>query len=88
MTVYKVTVTLQYPAWNEKDGITFVVRAASKSAAIKEARRINRDGGQVCSEHGRTTWTATESDDQTAATSEEDEARWRREDEEARRGSW
>jgi hypothetical protein len=60
MMRYKVTVTVQYPAWDERDGIVFYVEASSKAAAIKAARRENEIGGQIHREHGRATWRAVE----------------------------
>jgi len=36
---YKVIATLQYPAWNQKDGIEFIVYAKSKTDAAKQTRR-------------------------------------------------
>ena len=55
---YRVTVTVQHPAWNERDGITFYVEAMSKADAIRRARRANAEGGQIYSQHGRATWRA------------------------------
>ena len=60
MKRYKVTATVQYPAWDEKDGITFYVEAANKAAAIKSARRESDKYGQVHREQGRATWRAVE----------------------------
>lgn len=58
---YNVIVTVQYPAWNERDGIVFYdIKAASKADAIKEARRENAIGGQIHREQGRATWRAVE----------------------------
>jgi hypothetical protein len=56
MSDYRVVVTVQYPAWNERDGITFYVTASSKAEAIKEARCLNERGGQVHSKQGRAVW--------------------------------
>lgn len=55
---YIVTVTLQYPAYDERSGIRFYVQASSKSEAIAAARRQNARGGQVHREQGRATWRA------------------------------
>ncbi len=84
MTTYIVTVTVQFPAHDERDGITFTVKAESKAKAIKEAREMNRSGGQVHSEQGRAVWSAAEAPegttaDESAGPSEEDFARWARE---------
>ena len=43
---YLVRLDVQFPAWNERDGITFEVDAAtSKSDAIKQARRMASAAG-------------------------------------------
>ena len=57
-TNYIVTATVRYPAYDERDGIRFYVRATSKAEAIKSARRQNRRGGQVHSQNGPATWRA------------------------------
>jgi len=45
MTEYRVTLRFQFPAWNEKSGIPFLVHARNKSEAIKYAKRqAERDG--------------------------------------------
>ena len=60
---YRVIVRVQYPAWNEQDGVVFYVEAASKRDAIKQARRLNEQGGQIDGyQHGLSWWTATLSD--------------------------
>lgn len=57
---YRVVVRVQFPSWNERDGIVFYVEADSKSEAVKAARRENALGGQVDScQHGLSWWTAT-----------------------------
>ena len=60
MREYKVTVTVQYPSWDEQDGIVFYVSASSKADAIAAARMENARGGQVHRGQGRATWRATE----------------------------
>jgi hypothetical protein len=47
MTEYKVTLTFQYPAWDEKGGIPFYVMATSKSYAIRQARYDAVVGGHI-----------------------------------------
>jgi len=47
MTEYEVTMTFQYPAWDEKGGIPFYVTATSKSDAIKKARYQAVAGGHI-----------------------------------------
>lgn len=59
MKQFIVTVTVQHPAYDERDGIRFYVQAETKAAAIVAARRQNRNGGQVHSQQGRATWKAT-----------------------------
>jgi len=45
---YEVTCRFQYPAWDEKEGITITVAANSKSEAIRRARtRFYNDGHTV-----------------------------------------
>lgn len=45
MIEYFVALRLQYPAWDERDGIEYVVSASSKSQANKLARiEADRDG--------------------------------------------
>jgi hypothetical protein len=61
MTEYRVTLTFQFPAWDEKDGIAFYVRASSKAEAIKFARMdAKRDGhiGYGFTGKGRATFRA------------------------------
>lgn len=62
MESYKVTVTVQHPAWNERDGFTFYVEASTKAEAIKAARRENQRDGIIHSQHGRATWRAAIAD--------------------------
>lgn len=57
---YVVTVTVQYPAWNERDGIRFYVEATGKADAIRKARRENDRDGQIHREQGRAVWRAAE----------------------------
>jgi len=63
MSTYRVTVRVQYPAWDERDGFIFHVDATSKRDAIKAARHLNAQGGQVHSQQGLSWWTATPSED-------------------------
>lgn len=60
---YTVIVTVQYPSWNERDGIEFSVEATCKAEAIRKARRENAIGGQVHSQQGRAVWRAIEAID-------------------------
>ena len=53
---YNVTMRFAFPAWDEKDGITYVVFASSKAQACKRARRIADDDGHS----GRRFFTAVE----------------------------
>lgn len=52
---YEVTMTLQFPAWDEKNGITLTVQAKSKSDAIRQARREFDARGHMGSQSGRKT---------------------------------
>lgn len=44
---YTVTISFQFPAWDERDGITYSVEAASKSDAIAKVRRTARNDGHI-----------------------------------------
>lgn len=44
---YQVLMTFKYPAWDEKNGVTFDVRARSKAEAVKAARRQASDEGHT-----------------------------------------
>lgn len=58
-SAYTVTLQVQFPAWNERDGITFEIESAdSKSDAIKQARRMAEAAGYD-RHSGRKTFTAT-----------------------------
>lgn len=54
---YDVTISFQYPAWDEKDGITYRdIDAATKAEAIARVRRqANRDGHIPAVGKGRAT---------------------------------
>lgn len=58
LTEYTVVQRMQYPAWDEKDGIRYTVTARSKGDAVKKARRVAWDYGNT---GGGLSWfTATE----------------------------
>ena len=58
---YRVTLRFQYPAWDEKDGITYTQTATSKSQAIRYTRRDAQDDGHLPAHgKGRATLIATE----------------------------
>jgi hypothetical protein len=62
---YTVTVRFQFPAWDERDGISIEVQADSKRSAIREGKRIlARDGhtGPTVGK-GRQTFSATPLED-------------------------
>lgn len=57
---FTVTLTVQFPAYNERDGIEFEIEAAtSKSDAIKQARRKAEAAGYDRNS-GRKVFTARE----------------------------
>jgi hypothetical protein len=59
MTPYAVTLRFQFPAWDEKNGIRYEVRAACKSDAISYARQLaTRDGHIPAAKKGRVTFRA------------------------------
>jgi hypothetical protein len=57
---YDVTIRFQFPAWDEKDGITYAAVAANtKAEAIQRARqKAQRDGHLPSSGRGRASLTA------------------------------
>lgn len=58
---FNVTLRFQHPAWDERDGICFEVRARTKSEAIKYAKmKAERDGyiGGHAAGNGRATFKA------------------------------
>lgn len=59
---YTVTMRFQYPAWDEKDGIQYPIRAASKSDACAAARRQAYNDGHLCGGKGRVTFSAKEAE--------------------------
>lgn len=63
---YLVTLTFQFPAWDEKDGLTIRVYADSKSKAIKYAKVEFEQAGHISSgaRQGRTTLRAVLDTDQ------------------------
>jgi len=58
--LYTVTIKFQFPAWNQKDGISYDVRAESKSQAIKFIRSQAERDGHTGKNIGRFTFTAVE----------------------------
>lgn len=59
--MYNVRVRFQYPAWDEKDGMTYEVEARSKSDAVRQARNQVSDEGH--SHKGLMWFTATVAED-------------------------
>ena len=62
---YTVTIRFQSPAWDEVNGIPYTgIEATSKSAAIKQVRRLAWDDGHtaLATGKGRITFTATETE--------------------------
>lgn len=59
MTQYVVTLRFQYPAYDERAGLTFYVDADSKAQAVDRARyEARRDGHVPATGKGRATFTA------------------------------
>ena len=58
---FAVTMTKQFPAWDERQGITVDVQARTKAEAIKYARREMADAGHTGSGCGRAYFKAVES---------------------------
>jgi hypothetical protein len=59
METYTVLAMPVFPAWDEREGYQYVVRAKSKSEAIKRARRQHADNGHL----GRIIFSAQKSDE-------------------------
>lgn len=56
---YEVTIHFQYPAHDERDGISYVVQSLTKAGAIAEVRCLaKRDGHLPSNGRGRTRITA------------------------------
>ena len=59
--LYTVTLKFQFPAWNNKDGISYYdVRAESKQQAIKFVRSQAFNDGHTGTGQGRITFSAVE----------------------------
>ena len=58
--LYMVTMSFQFPAHDEREGIPYEVEAKSKSAANKEAKRQAERDGHIVSGKGRITFKARE----------------------------
>jgi hypothetical protein len=59
MTTYRVTLSFQFPAWDEVNGIPFYVEAGSKAEAVERARReARRDGHTPATGKGRASFRA------------------------------
>lgn len=55
---FTVTLRFQFPAWDERYGIEFTVRATSKSDAIRRARAAAMEAGHGGPGKGRAIFTA------------------------------
>lgn len=66
---YRVLLTFQFPAWDEKAGIEYVVTGKSKADAIKSARRQAERDGHAVSGRGKY-WFKAEETDETPASDE------------------
>lgn len=59
MARYLVTLSFQFPAWDERSGITYSVDALGKAEAISRARyEARRDGHVPATGKGRATFRA------------------------------
>lgn len=56
---YTVNLRFQHPAWDEKDGIDFIVTAANKAEAVAQARREADRAGHLSGGKGRVTLKTT-----------------------------
>jgi hypothetical protein len=60
---YNVTLTFQYPAWDQHAGIRYPdIVAKNKSSANAIARNRARDDGHLCGGQGRATFTAKDAE--------------------------
>lgn len=57
---YEVTLRFQFPAWDERDGISYTIEAETKSDAIRYARRQAENDGHACGGRGRYWFSAVE----------------------------
>jgi hypothetical protein len=57
---YEVTLRFQFPAWDERDGITYNIIANNKLDARRYAMRHADRDGHLMSGKGRYTFTAVE----------------------------
>ena len=57
---FEVTLRFQHPAWDEKDGIRFEVRAKTKAEAVRYARAQAERDGHTGGGKGRLTFKAQE----------------------------
>lgn len=61
LKTFDVVMSFQYPAWDEKDGISYPgIRAANKAEANKQARSKAELAGHAIGGRGRYTFAATE----------------------------
>ncbi|MFZ7321314.1 hypothetical protein ACLS0R_03530 [Comamonas jiangduensis] len=61
LKTFDVVMRFEHPAWDEVDGLSYPgIRAFSKSAANKQARRQAEREGHAIGGRGRYTFTATE----------------------------
>ena len=60
---YRVTLRKQFPSWDEKNGIPYMIEAKSKSDAIKKARYEASSHGHTSQEGGRYWFKAEETNE-------------------------
>jgi hypothetical protein len=63
MTNFKITLTFQFPAWDEVDGYDYFFSAKNKTDAIKKARRQAEHDGHAISGRGKYWFKAVETDE-------------------------
>ena len=62
--LWNVRLTFQYPAWDEKEGITYeAIQASCASMANFRARNRARNDGHLCGGKGRVTFKTTKAKD-------------------------
>jgi len=59
MTDYLVTLTFQFPAWDETKGIEYFYENTDRQSAIRRAKQDAENDGHIDRFKGRTKFTAT-----------------------------
>lgn len=60
---FKVTMTFQFPAWDEVNGIEYLMTGNTKADAVKSARRQAENDGHAVGGRGKYWFRAVETDE-------------------------